>query len=156
MCKCIFFFILNEIFLKIVKNVFDFSSQNGGNEKEKEIFMYDVNTTKISKLRGELSAAFVDVAESNAQSQDLEGLSSSPQEDEAAAASEVHKLKVIAPVYRPENKKLEGFANRDIDLAMSASEPELQRVEKDSIVSFNEQPSIMSGYSKMKEYLPSQ
>lgn len=37
--------------------------------------MYDVPTGEISKLEGELSSAFVNVAESNAESDDLENLS---------------------------------------------------------------------------------
>lgn len=36
--------------------------------------MYDVATRRVSKLRGELSSAFVEVAESNAKSQELDSL----------------------------------------------------------------------------------
>jgi hypothetical protein len=45
---------------------------NGTNTKD--IFMYDVATQMVSKLRGELSSAFVEVAESNANSQELDSL----------------------------------------------------------------------------------
>ncbi|XP_039276030.1 LOW QUALITY PROTEIN: mediator of RNA polymerase II transcription subunit 15-like [Nilaparvata lugens] len=136
------------------------SKENGG--KEKEIFMYDVNSTRISKLRGELSSAFVDVAESNAQSQDLDGLSSAAsaaaasasqeEEETEAAASEFQSYRIASPVYQaPNNIKLAGFSNRDIDLAMSASEPELQQVDQDT-TNFGDKLSILSGYSRMKEY----
>ncbi|XP_063698076.1 uncharacterized protein LOC134829014 [Culicoides brevitarsis] len=40
---------------------------------EQEIFMYDIATKKVNKLSGELSSAFVNVAESNATTQDIDG-----------------------------------------------------------------------------------
>lgn len=42
-----------------------------------EIFMYDVATARVSKLRGELSSTFVEVAESNSGSDELEELAAS-------------------------------------------------------------------------------
>ncbi|XP_036330561.1 daxx-like protein [Rhagoletis pomonella] len=39
---------------------------------EQEIFMYDISTGAVNKLNGELSSAFVNVAEENASSEDLE------------------------------------------------------------------------------------
>lgn len=51
------------------------SSSDNAKESSKEIFMYDIPTSEISKLEGELSAAFVNVAESNAESEDLDNLS---------------------------------------------------------------------------------
>ncbi|ALC41388.1 CG12964 [Drosophila busckii] len=39
---------------------------------EQEIFMYDIATRNVSKLNGELSSTFVNVAEENASSEDLE------------------------------------------------------------------------------------
>lgn len=39
---------------------------------EQEIFMYDIATGGINKLNGELSSTFVNVAEENASSEDLE------------------------------------------------------------------------------------
>lgn len=42
--------------------------------------MYDIPTGEISKLEGELSSAFVNVAESNAESEDLEYLSDNADE----------------------------------------------------------------------------
>lgn len=40
--------------------------------------MYDISTQKVSKLKGELSSTFVEVAESNSQNEDLEEISDSP------------------------------------------------------------------------------
>jgi len=39
---------------------------------EQEIFMYDIGTGSINRLNGELSSTFVNVAEENASSEDLE------------------------------------------------------------------------------------
>lgn len=50
-----------------------FKSFNRNDEDEQEIFMYDIATKAVSKLNGELSSAFVRVAESNASAQDLDG-----------------------------------------------------------------------------------
>lgn len=44
-------------------------------EDEKEIYMYDISTQKVNKLSGELSSAFVSVAEENANAQDIENIS---------------------------------------------------------------------------------
>uniref|UniRef100_W8AXE0 Uncharacterized protein n=1 Tax=Ceratitis capitata TaxID=7213 RepID=W8AXE0_CERCA len=41
-------------------------------DAEQEIFMYDIGTGAVNKLNGELSSAFVNVAEENASSEDLE------------------------------------------------------------------------------------
>ncbi|KAI5709089.1 hypothetical protein M8J76_009914 [Diaphorina citri] len=41
----------------------------------KEVFMYDFNTDNISELKGDLSETFLQVAESNASSEDLENVS---------------------------------------------------------------------------------
>lgn len=43
--------------------------------------MYDVTHNQVNKLSGELSATFVDVAESNSQSDDLDNLSSEEEVD---------------------------------------------------------------------------
>lgn len=43
--------------------------------------MYDVTHNQVNKLSGELSATFVDVAESNSQSHDLDNLSSDEEVD---------------------------------------------------------------------------
>lgn len=60
--------------------VFFFSRPNN-QAVGKEIFMYDVTRNRVSKLSGELSATFVDVAESNSQSHDLDNLSSEGEVD---------------------------------------------------------------------------
>ncbi|XP_060861748.1 uncharacterized protein LOC132938748 [Metopolophium dirhodum] len=52
-----------------------------GKENGKEIYMYDVTHNQVNKLSGELSATFVDVAESNSQSHDLDNLSSEEEVD---------------------------------------------------------------------------
>ncbi|KAE9530647.1 hypothetical protein AGLY_011109 [Aphis glycines] len=52
-----------------------------GKENRKEIYMYDVTHNQVNKLSGELSATFVDVAESNSQSHDLDNLSSEEEVD---------------------------------------------------------------------------
>lgn len=46
------------------------------NERDdKEIYMYDIQTQSVNKLTGELSSAFVKVAEANANAQDMENVS---------------------------------------------------------------------------------
>lgn len=40
--------------------------------KEQEIFMYDIISGEVNKLNGELSSKFVNVAEENASTEDLE------------------------------------------------------------------------------------
>lgn len=122
--------------------------------------MYDISSEKVTKLRGELSSTFVEVAESNANSQEIDGFSSAPllqQEDDDTfgLSSEQKEIKVFAPVYRGENEKLSGFSNQDEDLAMAASEPELEQMENNSVL-LNEVPLISSGYSKTMAYSSSQ
>ncbi|XP_014249928.1 mediator of RNA polymerase II transcription subunit 15-like [Cimex lectularius] len=43
-------------------------------DKDTEIYMYDISTENVSKLRGELSSAFVEVAQSNSESEEIEEL----------------------------------------------------------------------------------
>lgn len=51
--------------------------QNHRNETNgQEIYMYDIGTRIVSRLKGQLSTAFVNVAESNASAQDDDDLSS--------------------------------------------------------------------------------
>lgn len=76
----------------------------------KDIFMYDVATQTVSKLRGELSSAFVEVAESNANSQELDSVADASDiveqwkqspfevesgEEPVAAASEISEDRVL-------------------------------------------------------------
>ncbi|KAF6217293.1 hypothetical protein GE061_001647 [Apolygus lucorum] len=60
------------------------TSEKTGKSTKMEIFMYDVGTSKVSKLRGELSSTFVEVAESNSGSEELEELAGSNQEPETS------------------------------------------------------------------------
>ncbi|XP_037034655.1 uncharacterized protein LOC119073358 [Bradysia coprophila] len=45
------------------------------NDNAKEIYMYDIGLQRVNKLSGELSSAFVDVAEENASAQDMDNVS---------------------------------------------------------------------------------
>lgn len=54
--------------------------------------MYDIGSETVSRLRGELSNTFVEVAESNAKSQELDGLT-----DAEAAASALRPVRVPPP-----------------------------------------------------------
>lgn len=49
-----------------------------GNATEKEIYMYDIATKTVNKLSGELSAAFVEAAEANAEEEKTLGEVASP------------------------------------------------------------------------------
>lgn len=143
--------------INLIDILYFFFSSTNSSGPEKEIFMYDIGSEKVSKLRGELSSSFVDVAESNANSHDLEGLSSEqhPQvTDILGSASEIQPIRILSPVYKPD-KDITNFSNRDEDLTMAASEPEVEQFENNSVVSF-EAPSISSGYSKMTAYSASQ
>lgn len=59
-----------------------------GNATEKEIYMYDIATKTVNKLSGELSAAFVEAAEANAEEEkapaELASASSNTVESKAA------------------------------------------------------------------------
>nr|CAD7459725.1 unnamed protein product [Timema tahoe] len=80
--------------------------KSGANATSREIFMYDISTQRVSKLKGELSEAFVEVAEenANAETDGLETLSSETMErwqqspHYQQAASNVSEQKVAAPV----------------------------------------------------------
>lgn len=54
--------------------------------------MYDITSAKVSRLQGDLSSTFVEVAESNAKSHELDGLA-----DAEAAASALHSVRVPPP-----------------------------------------------------------
>jgi len=98
--------------------------------KNKEIFMYDISSEKLSRLRGELSTTFVEVAESNASSQELGGLS-----EPAAAASSLNSVRVAPPPDMLVKK------SASEDLAVAATETEENTV--------YQAPTISTGYSKM-------
>ncbi|KAK9498137.1 hypothetical protein O3M35_004015 [Rhynocoris fuscipes] len=65
-----------SVVLLVTKNQTEMDNEKS--QLKPEIFMYDISHEKISKLKGELSAAFVQVAESNSGSDELEGLSDEP------------------------------------------------------------------------------
>ncbi|XP_021918110.1 uncharacterized protein LOC110829079 isoform X1 [Zootermopsis nevadensis] len=100
-------------------------STDGSNTKD--IFMYDVGTQKVSSLRGELSSAFVEVAESNANSQELDSLAAASDlmdqweqsrfelqsgDEPSAAASDIFEDRVLP--------------NQVVDISSSASEQDLR------------------------------
>lgn len=60
----------NNIYINIYP-YFYFRDPNASDD-EKEIFMYDISTQSVNKLSGELSTAFVNVAESNAQTENID------------------------------------------------------------------------------------
>lgn len=61
--------------------IHDYFFRPNGKTNGKEIYMYDVTHNQVNKLSGELSATFVDVAESNSKSNDLDNLSSEEEVD---------------------------------------------------------------------------
>ncbi|KAL1129873.1 hypothetical protein AAG570_012817 [Ranatra chinensis] len=75
------------------------TSEANSRDNSTEIFMYDIGSKKVSKLRGDLSSTFVDVAESNSANGDLDGLpgletvpdnrNSTRSDDMETAASEI-------------------------------------------------------------------
>jgi hypothetical protein len=104
--------------------------------------MYDVGTQKVSKLRGELSSAFVEVAESNANSQELDSLAAASDlmeqwersqfevqsgEEPSAAASGIFEDRVLP--------------SQAVDISSSASEQDVRydEIEKDK-------KSVVPGY----------
>lgn len=57
----------------IFNNKIHLFSRNSSNEQE--IFMYDISNGSVNKLSGELSTAFVKVAEENSSTENLENAS---------------------------------------------------------------------------------
>ncbi|XP_050432819.1 RNA-binding protein 33-like [Adelges cooleyi] len=74
-----------------------------GKASGKEIYMYDVTHNRVSKLSGELSATFVDVAESNSQSHDLDNLSSDEEADVVVSGSSANNDPRIVSGYSKMN-----------------------------------------------------
>lgn len=54
--------------------LFSFFFRNEVPEEEREIFMYDIASGNVNKLSGELSNAFVEAAENNSLSKNIESL----------------------------------------------------------------------------------
>lgn len=69
----------------------------------KEIYMYDATHNQVNKLSGELSATFVDVAESNSQSHDLDNLSSEEEEDIVVSGNSTNDNTFIVSGYSKTN-----------------------------------------------------
>ncbi|XP_049876784.1 uncharacterized protein LOC126374293 [Pectinophora gossypiella] len=97
------------------------------NADEREIYMYDIATGNVNKLSGELSNAFVEAAENNSLSKDIEKLA-------------------IEGEGTPEN--FEKDDDRDADA--SENVPLLVDLSGLSLDQENNQVSISSGYSKTK------
>lgn len=87
--------------------------------------MYDIATKTVSKLSGELSTAFVNVAESNASAQDLDGV--------AITDSGI--------VEQVSNKTIETTTITPDDMDMEDSDAEGSEVQE-SIVKFEPAPTV--------------
>lgn len=80
LCKMILT-VITIIINLIDDRFFCFVFRPNGKTNEKEIYMYDVMHNQVNKLSGDLSTTFVDVAESNSHSHDLDNLSSDEEVD---------------------------------------------------------------------------
>jgi hypothetical protein len=136
--------------------------------------MYDIATQKVSKLRGELSSAFVEVAESNTNSQELDSTAGasdvmeqweqSPFEaqsgqEPSAAASEIYEDRVLPrEVATTSSSELEQELRYDEmkevkknqipdHLVIAASEPEQETNDKTGNMIL-----VSSGYSKTSDF----
>jgi len=65
--------------------------------------MYDVTHNQVNKLSGELSATFVDVAESNSQSHDLDNLSSEEEVDVVVSGNSTNDSTPVVSGYSKTN-----------------------------------------------------
>jgi hypothetical protein len=134
--------------------------------------MYDVGTQRVSKLLGELSSAFVEVAESNASSQELDSLPASSDivehweqspfevesgEEPSAVASEIFEDKVL-PTQVATRTLQQGLIHGEIkdrkkssfeDYLMTlASEPDRESKEDKT----SNMILVSSGYSKTSDF----
>lgn len=106
-----------------------------------EIYMYDIGTRSISRLKGELSSAFVNVAESNANAQDddinnesVTLIDTNIHEKMTAMDSENEKITIIhANSYGPKATRL-----RDSSTSTNTNKEDIKKI------------SISSGYSVIK------
>lgn len=64
-----------------------FFFRDSENADAQEIFMYDIPTQTVSRLNGELSTAFVNVAEDNANTQDPDAATASAEQSTEAIDS---------------------------------------------------------------------
>ncbi|KAK3911048.1 Nonribosomal peptide synthase NPS2, partial [Frankliniella fusca] len=118
-------------------------------QPDKEIFMYDASSDEVSRLTGELSTSFVEVAESNALSQDLESVDAEGDVvEQDTASSDRQEVRVAPP---------EGFLQRRSDdsdtddMEGAASDPvgALLRASAASIGNQDvPQVAISSGYAR--------
>lgn len=92
------FYIFNVVFL-----IFLHRTEESHGAKDKEIFMYDLASKAVSKLNGDISKSFVEVAESNAKNQSIDSLTKfeevneavdEDEEDRVAEGSELHEVRV--------------------------------------------------------------
>lgn len=133
------------------------------NSTDKEIFMYDIATQTVNKLNGELSAAFVDAAEANAEeekSTNDEDSSSNALEsrvpypdtaedridtdvDQSGSASDFIETNV--PVADPIEADLETEASEQLESFVDISGTPIHPRED---LTSGDQISISSGYSK--------
>lgn len=137
--------------------------------------MYDVATQTVSKLRGELSSVFVEVAESNANSQELENLAAASDiveqwqrnqfelesgEEPLAAFSEMYEDRVlpheVADISPPTTNQ---------ELSYDAIEENKKNPVRDNLVTAGSEPDseaindkasnmviVSSGYSKTSDF----
>lgn len=129
-----------------------FPSRNRNETNGQEIYMYDIGTKIVSRLKGELSNAFVNVAESNANAQDdddddnshenIKLIDSGIYEKMPAMTSEHEKITIIQ-AQTPSIQQHQPHHNRPI----------FRRDNSQTIKSSNDDPSkisISSGYSVIK------
>ena len=64
---------MHKLICNFILTLYLFTNRN--EKEEKEIYMYDIATQRVNKLNGELSTAFVNVAEENANAENMENAS---------------------------------------------------------------------------------
>lgn len=112
-------------------------------DSEKEIFMYDVLSKTVSKLSGDISSAFVEAAETNALSKDIESLAlDGDGKPETFSSSISGKSKLIDDTETGD--ELIPEASESIEQMLSFSSSKINPSKIDNVV------SISSGYSKTK------
>lgn len=108
---------------------------------QQEIFMYDIISKTVSRLSGELSSKFVDVAEENATAQDEDG-------NPIASPNKTVEIDRI-----DENIESDQEFDDDQDEAASEVVESVVKFDSSPITPENETPnkvSISSGYSSIK------
>ncbi|PSN42281.1 hypothetical protein C0J52_12879 [Blattella germanica] len=136
---------------------------NDGNSKD--IYMYDVGTQKVSRLRGELSSAFVEVAEANANSQELGSVAAASENwqespfdlEPSAAASEIQE-QIVLPAGVEVKDLSSSLSTKQIevpakgDLIVAASDAESTIPENSSGDKISNTILVSSGYSKTSDF----